>query len=237
MLKLVATIAFASVLLAGCGSSEEPSDAAPRATASGSPTPERVYAVEELATALPRSSQVPTGERKIAACPGGDSCKAGTASVTIELTRPVDRAEQEALAAKEFSSDFVQVTATASTNEAAARAVLAERRDDAGRYVGTFDLPAKETSDSTYTAGEKGEGTLDDLTLGGWKGFVATREVTFADPEGRGSTYPYESSQVHLVKGTTVISCYATVMSQPRGAGAATDLARALATQYLQRLG
>lgn len=240
MLRTIATIAIASVLLAACGGgSDEPSGTAPtpKAAASSSPTSDRVYAVEELAAALPRSSQVPTGDRKIASCPGGDSCQADTASVTIELTRPVDPKEQEALAAKEFSKDFVQVTATASTDDAATTATLVKIRDVAARYDGSFDLPAEKTSDTTYTPAEKGEGTLDDLTLEGWTGFVSARDVTFADPQGEGTTYPYQSTQVHLVKGTTLVSCYVTVMTEPRGAGAATDMARRLATEYIQRLG
>jgi hypothetical protein len=236
MVRTIAAMALTSVLLAGCGAGSDERSAPTPTVAASSSAPERVYSVDGLAAALPRSSQVPTGDRKIASCPGGDSCQAGTASVTIELTRPVDRKEQEALAAKEFSSDFVQVTATASADDAASTAMLASLRDVAGRYVGAFDLPAKETSETAYTPAEKGEGTLDDLTLAGWKGFVAARDVTFADPQGEGTTYPYQSTQVHLVKGTTVVSCYVTVMSKPRGAGAATQMARRLATEYIQRL-
>lgn len=240
VLKRIVTLALASTLLAACGGgSDEPSGTAPtpEASASSKPTPERVYALEELAAALPRSSQVPTGDEKPASCPGDDSCQADTASVTIELTRPVDRKEQEVLASEEFVSDFVQVVAIASTDEAATAARLTKNRDQAGRYVGTFDLPANKTSDTTFSPAEKGEGTLDDLTLEGWKGFEATRDVTFANLEGKGTKHPYQSSQVHLVKSTTIISCYVTLMVQPRGAGAATDLARQLATEYIQRLG
>ncbi|KQX75042.1 hypothetical protein [Aeromicrobium sp. Root472D3] len=245
MLRTVATTALASLLLlTACGGgSDEPSGTAPKPTAgagaaaSSSPTPERVRTVAELTAALPRSSQVPTGDRKIGSCPGDDSCQADTASVTIELTRPVGAQEQERLAAEEFSRDFVQVTATAGTDEAAPQTTLATIRDRAARYVGAFDLPATKTSDTTYTPAEKGEGTLDDVTLEGWKGFVSARDVTFADPEGEGATHPYQSTQVHLVKGTTLISCYVTVMTGPRGAGAATEMARQLATDYIQRLG
>lgn len=234
----VACAVMGLLATAGCAGSSDPSDTreAQAPTASSSPSPARVRTVDELAAALPRTSQVPTASKKTGACPGDASCVDGTVSVSMRLKRPVDAAEQERLAADEFVSDFVQVVAKALPDDDAAAAALQTSRDQAARYVGAFDLPYKDTSETTYTPAEKGEGTSDDLTVEGWTGFEAARDQVFADAEGRGSEKRYQVGQVHLVDGTSMISVYVTVMSEPRGAGAASELARGIATDYIARL-
>ena len=240
MSRTVAALVLVSVLSACSGGGSDdpaatPTSAAP-STGSTPEQPQRVYAVEELAAALPRTSQVPTGGEKIASCPGDDSCEGGTASVTIELERSGSAAERAQLEKVEFVNDIAQVQVTAGTDEAAATERLATARDSAGRYVGSFDIAAEKTSDTTFSAGERGVGTLDDLTIGGWTGFEAARRSRYSNPDGEGGQREYRSAQVHLRQGSSVLAVYVTVMSPPRDAEAATRLARQLATEYVQRL-
>lgn len=238
--RLVVVVAGLAVLV-GCGGEGSDDAAAPAATSSSpsptTPEPPKTLTTDQLAAALPRSSQVPTAAKKTGACPGDASCVDDTVSVSFELSRPGSAAEQETLAADEFVSDFVQVSAGSLPDEAAVAARLAKIRSVAERYDGAFDIPAEETSDTTYTPAEKGDGTLDDTTIDEWDGFIASRDQTYTSPDGEGSTHRYQASQVHLVRGTALVSVYVTVMSEPRGDGAATGLARQLATEYISRLG
>ena len=235
-----AALVAALALMSGCGSGGDETTAEPTVTPSATPStavaPPKILTSDDLAAALPRSSQVPTASKKTGTCPGDDSCVDGTASVSFALTRPGTPAEQEKLAADEFVRDFVQVEAVALPDEPAAAARLAKYRGIAKRYDGAFDLPAEETSDTTYTPAEKGEGTLDDLSIEGWDGFIGVRDQRFANPDGEGSDPRYQVGQIHLVRGAAFVSVYVTVMSEPRGDGAADALVRQLATEYVGRL-
>lgn len=242
--RLVLTAAGLA-LLAGCGGGsgggEDEAAPAPAATSSSAaattPPPARIFTTDELAAALPRSSQVPSATKKLVACPGGDACVDDTASVSFELSRPVSAAEQEKLAADEFVSDFVDISASALPDEAATTARLAKVRGVAERYDGAFDIPAKETSDTTYTPAEKGRGTLDDITIEGWEGFIGSRDQVYTSPDGEGSKHRYQASSLYLVRGTNAVAVSLTIMSEPQSEGAAADLARRLATEYIGRLG
>ena len=212
--RRLALAAAGLVLIAGCGGGSGDSDQgepAPAATSSSAaptaPAQPQALTIDDLAAALPRSSQVPSAAKKTGTCPGGNSCVDDTVSVSFELTRPGSAAEQEKLADDEFVRDFVQVEAGALADEAAAAAKLTTIRGLAERYDGPFDIPAKDTSDTTYTPGEKGEGTLDDVSVEGWDGFIGVRDQTFSNPEGEGSARRYQVGQIHLVRGTASSRC------------------------------
>lgn len=224
-------------LVAGCGSGSSGGEAEPSTPPSSAATPPRVYTLDELKAALPRISQVPTASEDAGTCPGDDTCDDGTVSVTFKLSRPVSSAEQERLAGDEFSSDFVSVSATAEKDPAAAEAKIAKARESSTKYDGAFDIPPKSVSETRYTPGQKGTGTLVDATVAGWEGFDASREQTFSSPEGEGGAHPYQSTQLMVSKGPNVVRVDIVAMSEPRGAGSVSKLARQLATEYIARLG
>ena len=239
--RLVIVVAGLALLAACGGGSSGGAPPAPAATSSSATAtttaPARIFTTDELAAALPRSSQVPSATKKLVACPGGDTCVDDTVSVSFELSRPVSADQQEKLAADEFVSDFVDVSASALSDEGAMAARLAKVRGVAERYDGAFDIPSKETSDTTYTPAEKGQGTLDDITIEGWDGFIGSRDQVYTSPDGEGDKHRYQASSLYLVRGTNAVAISLTIMSEPQDEGAAADLARRLATEYIGRLG
>lgn len=236
---LVVTTGLALLLLSGCAGGDGESDAEPSATASSAPTsaaPPRAYTVEDLAAALPRSSQLPVAGQKKDACPGGDTCEDVAASVGFGLDLPVPAAEREKLANAAFVSDYLNVTARTFADEAAAKASVTEVRADDQKYEGSFDIPLKELPENRYNPGETGTGSVVDDELDGWTGYMVSRVQKYSSTDETNDK-PFQVSKLLVSRGVTRLSVLVVMLSEPRDEGEATKVAQQVAAEYLERLG
>src|SRR4051812_13702876 len=108
--QLAATM-IAAIVLSECAGSSDGPDAAPRTSAAPTAEAPRTYTTDQLAAALPRTSQVPGAKDRSATCPGDPACAKGTVAETLTLDQR-DIAGQER-AKNQFLDDFVSVAATA----------------------------------------------------------------------------------------------------------------------------
>lgn len=67
---------------------------------------------------------------------------------------------------------------------ALARRARATRRDCDERDDGTFDIPAEPTDDG-HTRGERGQGSLDEVAISGWRGHRLIRSYESLGLDGQ----------------------------------------------------
>lgn len=235
--RACAVAAATAVVLAGCGFTSD----GPRAPSSTTPAPPRTFALGELEAALPGADDVPNGSKATVQCPGKDDCPAGEASVTITLAEPAAVAEDDQAGKKSIFADQVLVTATVAENPEDAAARLKNVRDDNQKYAGDFDIaPVENKKEKSYTFGEKGTGSVEDVELATWSGLETTRRSHLYD---LGDTAPNADDEslatttVLVVKGRTVVMVTVSLKIDDVDQLPGPDIARQVAQEYLQRLG
>jgi hypothetical protein len=233
MRRLVVVLSLA--LLAACGAG---SSAPEKATTT---EPPRAYTVGELRSALPAKGEVPTAAKKVRTCPGDKICQKDTVSVDFDLRPPGDEAEVARLKKAAFVGDYTSVAASLERDAKAATAHVAKSRRTMDRYDGSFDIKLKSTG-KTYRPGEKGTGTVEDLTVKGWRGFQVSRVQKFSGYDSDGKTIDFNSTKYDLTylqvaDGRAVLTVYVAVAAAPRMKGASSTLALQLAADYVERLG
>ena len=234
MIKKLAVLVVASVLLTGCGGgSSEPEKAATSA-------PPKVYTGEQLQAAMPKLADFPKGATKGFECPHDkDSCGPSDGSVSYSILvgiEPVNTvAQEQALAANPATPvDGAAVNVQLHNTDAEADAAHARFRKSNAAYEGDYDIPAEKTDRGTIP-GSKGTGSIRPLTIGAWKGFVVERTVV--SPKGSSSEPIQLIAQTYLVKGRASAGSFASLSAGGRDAAAAKELADSLIREYLERLG
>jgi len=235
---VLALIAF----VAGCGGGES-DDGAKGAASSGSPSsaaptttaPPRIFTIHELKAALPEKDDVPGATSVEFRCPEDGKKKCGDdTSVTVALTLAsvvVGSAEDtERRAGSALVDDSALVNALIFGSDAEAETNMAESRQSAQEFAGSFDFTE---SKSSFGLPEKGSGTLDDLAIGDWTGYVSAR-TSHVDLDGK--TQDLQNVLVAVRNGTAKASVNVLVDSTGRPAEFATDLARATLSDYIERL-
>ncbi|MRJ74964.1 hypothetical protein GEV29_00280 [Aeromicrobium sp. SMF47] len=236
MTRLVVTLAVTLAVLAGCGGSAS-DEGAPQRAAATTAAP-AVRTVAELEAALPRTNQVPGGDEKVFSCPGEESCRAhpDRVSVGVQLEPSLTDEQVKKRYGVYVLPENLQVTAEAWKDESAAEQAVADARAEQRRFVGRFATKGKDTSDTSYTFGSKGVGTVDDLTMGEWEGYVGRREEVLTNPDGDTDSAPVVSITLHVSNGNTTVQVVASVLDDEARAGDAEALARQVAEEYIGRL-
>lgn len=224
-----------ALLLAGCGSGSSEPGATPTPS-----EPLRVYTLDELQAALPGVEDVPTGSKRSYACPGDKGCEDGTVSVNINMLPPIGAADAERVEKKSDISDSTYVSARATDDATAAEAQIDGDRKDAQQFVGDFDVEPQDLGDDSFIPGERGSGTVEEVSVAGWEGIDATRTSTWVAPEGFGAFEEdgeVDTTELIVSGGTVVLRVQITLRVQYREAGTASAIARQVAEQYIARLG
>ncbi|AWB93174.1 hypothetical protein [Aeromicrobium chenweiae] len=236
MTRLVAALAAVLMALAGCGGSSSDAGTPKKAATTIAPA---VRTVAELEAALPRTNQVPGGDKKVFACPGEAFCRAhrNRVSVGVELEPSLTGEQVKKRYGAYVLPEDLQVTAEAWKDPSAAERAVAEGRAKEEPFVGNFATKGENTSETSYSFGSKGVGTIDDLTMGGWQGYVGRREEVLTNPQGHTDSGPVVRVAMHLWNGNTTLQVVASVLDAEERAGDAEALARKVTEEYIGRLG
>lgn len=238
LLMRTSAVALVLMLVAGCGggSSSEAADPAPAKT-SAAP---RAYAIEDLASGLPRSSQVPTATKKTTTCPGDKFCRKGAVSVAFELEAPGDPAEVQKRKDAAFVLDRASVSANVESDpQGATVAVEKDRRTEVSMFDGPFDIKLR-SKGKTYNPGQKGTGAVEALDMDGWRGWTSVRTQKYSGLDngtiGFNSTI-YDITVIKLAARDAVLRIDVIVASKQRPKGESSTIALRLARDYIKRLG
>jgi len=223
-----------ALVLVGCGSG----GGEPAATPTPSESP-RVYTLDELQAALPGVDDVPTGSMQTISCPGEDWCVDNNVSVGIDMNPPIDPVDAERVGHETDVNDSAYVDAWTFANVTAAADKVDEDRSDAQPFTGDFDVKP-ETAKIGFVPGERGSGTIEDVSVAGWDGFSASRTSRWVSPDDSvtfENDDDIETTVLTVVRGSSVLSVRVTVKAEYREAGAAEVIARQVAEEYIARLG
>lgn len=194
-------VVTAVLMLAGC---VNPSEVEPTATATDTATAaatdtaepsvaltlERSFTTEQLAAALPTAEALGDVQSESVRCPGGERCEivapaTAGAYVHYRLNPPstVSAVEAETATSQAWVGPLVALSAYSFDSGEAAEAVYQDWAD--GRTPGTrpIDQPAFEL-DGAVQPGERGEGTVADLTLDDWVGVIDVQTIQMVSPDG-----------------------------------------------------
>ena len=114
-----------------------------------------------------------------------------------------------------------------------------EDRSDAQPFTGDFDVKP-ETAKIGFVPGERGSGTIEDVSVAGWDGFSASRTSRWVSPDDSvtfENDDDIETTVLTVVRGSSVLSVRVTVKAEYREAGAAEVIARQVAEEYIARFG
>lgn len=232
MRRIVSLVLLGVCLLAGCSGESEPGGKATPA-----PEPPVVRTLDQLSAALPQIEQVPTAAKTLFSCPGESSCQKDTAGSTFELKASISDAELKSRYDKFILPENVDVNAVVFDGPEAAAQSLAKARQDEEAFTGTFSTKGKDESDSSYSFGSKGTGTLDDVTVAGWKGYVGQRVQVLTSPEGGADTPPLAQTTLHLADANTTLKIVVSVLADEQQDRSADAIARQVAEDFIERLG
>ncbi|GAA3513814.1 hypothetical protein GCM10022234_05760 [Aeromicrobium panaciterrae] len=230
MVKKLAVVIAALVLVTGCGGSAEPE-------AKSLPKP-KIYTAAQLEAAMPKAADLPSGKEQTGKCPGDDTCVEPDEGVefsrTFSLKLPFSGAEAEKAAADGIA-DYLAFTVTQSATATAATTKLAMDRKEQSRYDGRFDEKAVKTGKG-FTFGLRGTGVMTDATVAKWPGFELERDMTLTNLNG-GDEGEIRDYQLRARRGAVSIFVQVGSGQGERTLEECEKIARVVAKDYLARLG
>ncbi|MEV7397197.1 hypothetical protein [Aeromicrobium sp. NPDC092404] len=186
---------------------------------------------------MPVLDEVPTATRVSSACVGEPGCPKNIASSLFILAeRPGGKIPDEEHVVK--PSNVAILDATVFEDQASAQASLKRDREDLVElFEGEFDFGPRRARDTgALLSGGRGSGSTVSAQIQGWRGFCASRAfVKVGDRTLAVSKLPHQTSLVRLVHGRNRLDVTVTLISEKRE-GAAEDMARKLAAEFIQRL-
>lgn len=232
MLKKLVLVVAAIALLAACGGSA-PADKADK------PPAEKVYTIEELKAALPGKDDVTGVSRVDHTCPDKVSCpepeEGENVGIDLALLPPGDNStDMEKAAHESLFGNSVSVIAWRHESSSEAAKSIAERLATNGEFDGAYDVKQKGDPKTGATPGEKGEGSLEVLETGAWKGHFLERRGSMSF---EGTSEPRLIATAEVVQGSVTVSIYLNVQGDGRPADFADKLGRKVLADYLKRLG
>lgn len=234
MIRRIVTAVTVAMLLTACGGGgSEPAKSKP------TPAP-RSFTIEELAAALPGKADVAGVSGVEYACPedeGRCSAMEEGERVSIDLTlmpQGDSPAEIEQAANKSIFGNSISVSAWSHESPSEATKSIAESLATDKKFNGAYDVKQEGDIKTGATPAEKGEGSLDKLEIGVWKGPFLSRRGTMAiDDESE----PRLIATADVVQGSVTVGVYVNVHGDGRQADYAAKLARKTLVDYLERLG
>jgi len=226
--RLTAGIA-ALVLVAACGSNP-PADPEPSPTVAP-------LTIEQLTALLPTDTQLPEGAHDVKRCGPAKDCWDGVeaSKVDFELEPPEDlaNADRERRANGFAFPESGTITVMVYPDKAAAEQAVATLRQEAEKKNGDFESEADGT-ESRFTPGEKGHGTLTQVDRDGWTGFALSARTTFSAPDGD-MTNPGLEHVTHLRAGSMTVRVQVW-LSAGDDTGATDRIAEDLLDGFMRRL-
>jgi hypothetical protein len=231
--RIVAAL-FALTLVAGCGGgADDAGEPAPSATTSAAPEP-RDHTLEQLEAALPAVGDVAGGTEAALTCPadGVDRCGESQEQETSIVISVGGATAVDAEMAGE-AANYVAVRAVRYATAEDAEAQLSRLRAAADERKGSFDIAPSEAQ-GVPIPGEKGTGTVDDLTTGAWTGHAADQDVV---PEEDGARVAMQNAERAVVSGNVLVTVTVFVTAGGRADDFASSLADDQLQAFLERLG
>lgn len=232
-MKVFATLVLALTVLAGCGGG---SDAGDKPTAT--PTP-RTYAIDELKAALPGKDDVAGVSRVDFTCPHKVRCPAPDegAQVGIDLallpagdnSADIEKAANESLFGNSVSVIAWRHQGSSEATNEHAKSMAIDKK-----YDGAYDIKQAGDPKTGATPAEKGEGTLETLKIGAWKGQFLDRRGSMSF---EGTTEPRLIATASMIQGDVTVTLHLNVHADGRPVDYAEELGRKVLTDYLERLG
>ena len=223
------------VLLAGCGGG-----VSPKVDKTTSPPAPKSYSAKQVQDALPGVDEITGGKTVSYRCPGekvtcGESEGGETFSLMVKLAPPGSGVDAERAAKNEVFGDIAYVAGTLHDSSTSAMTALAQIHKTLAKYDGDYEFKAESTGGKSYTPGEKGVGSLGDVTVDGWSGFQSARAGVTTSPSNESEKR--EEAYVSVVRGVVELTVHVGLASDGRPLGDAKKLARRLVEDYLARLG
>ena len=200
-----------ALVLAGCGGSGGDggrTDGGPPATSATSPSASATpYDLTEgTASRAIRAVEAPAGFGTPVRCPGAKGCTAPDKSMEWGRSTKYDG---KAIPGGNGFRSLIYVFVTQYRSPGRAEAVAQQVARGEGVYDGTFDRPIKQDSGNGYLPGEKGRGTVSDLTRDGWSGVYRDARFTYSFTDHPDSG-PVHAERAFLTRGPWAISLYST---------------------------
>ncbi len=224
MTRRLLMLAIAGTLsLTGCSQSSTPtseatpaSSEAPTSPTDPAPSPTETtpaavsYTDRQLVAALPSTAAERHGE------------KAQTTCLTIDQPcREGQKPGSAYVLASNKGANYIDVAVVVTRRSRTASTEKVTKDCPQGRYL----RPLKEISKTEYAPGQKGTSTRADFSIGAWSGFACEKDVVYLWPK-RDQSEPTKLTYTFLDNGKHTI----------RTDGRTLEEAKALATEYLERL-
>ena len=223
------------VLVAGCGGG-----VSPKVDKTTSPPAPKSYSTKQVQDALPGVEEIPGAKTLSYRCPGekgacSESEGDETFSLLVKLAPPGSGVQAERAAKNEVFGDIAYVAGTLHASSTSAMTALAQIRKTLAKYDGDYEFKAESTGGKSYAPGEKGVGSLGDVTVDGWSGFQLARAGVTTSPSN--DSEKRQEADLSVVRGVVELTVHVGLASDGRSLGDAKKLARRLAEDYLARLG
>lgn len=230
----IAPVIAALAVLAACGGSAEPAK-------EKAPPPPKVYTAAQLEAAMPADKDIPNATKVGQRCPGDKDCQdtkdIAAWSVDWQPKPALKGADAERAAHDAWFNDVGYLYVSQAKSESAVDKAYAESLKLQTDRQGPYETKAKKLEEEGHwTPGQKGTGTVDDVTISGWSGFVAEQSMVLTDLEG-GTSEDRQEAQVRVRHGVVMVAATVSIGAKGRTAGDALTLARSVVEDYLNRLG
>ena len=230
----IALLIAALTVLVACGGSAEPEK-------KKAPPPPKVYTSAQLEAAMPADKDIPDAKKVGQRCPGGKDCQdpkdVDAWSVDWQPKPALKGVDAERAAHDAWFDDLGYLYVSQAKSESAVDKTFADSLKLQTDRKGSFETKAEKLKEEDHrTPGQKGTGTVDDVTISGWSGFAAEQSMVFTDLEG-GTSDDRQEGPVRVRHGTVTVMATVAIGVKGRTVGDALKLARSVVEDYLTRLG
>ena len=230
----------AALVLGACGGNGGEAESGPET----SPAPVRTMTQDELVAVLPTLEDVDEGSTIDETCPvdGEQKCAPRTVgdvealAATRTLTLPARGKPEdvERQAAGSGITDLLFAGAEQWPDAGTARERFESLSEDDAELEGDFDIPIEDLEDGRYSPGRTGNGSVEEVEVGGRPAQVLDYEATFTFRDGE----PEERLEVQVAVLVDQVFVFVTMATSALGRERAELRAEArdLATDIVERL-
>lgn len=234
MIRRIILLVAGIALLGGCSGGSAETEKTTK------PPVQKTYTAKQLEDALPGTDDIPGAMKELLSCPGDNKLcsepQEGRAwTVATQLEPGLSGAAAEGAAHEAWFGDTMSLNV--SSHETLAMAdkangkLLALNR----KFVGDFEIDPQAGEDGNFTPGERGSGSVVDVTLGNWSGSRVDHRSVGTDLKGNISE-ERQHSDIVVSQGLVTVSVSVSIAAEGRPADDAAKLARQVVEEYLTRL-